>query len=173
MGTQHGGAIVDLGNVIIAHWLSNITPENFDTIDYNSIPEVPGVFDSLKRFNDQFGGNVTVVYKATDVATEKILEWLKHHRFFERTGISFDRVRRTSSGRDKTPFIEQSSHSHHGTTVMVDDRLEVLSYFVGNVPNLFLFRPQSQEVEQFRNTGALAHVHVVTTWKEIEEIINT
>ena len=172
MATQHGGAIVDLGNVIIAHWLSNITPENFDTIDYNSIPEVPGVFDSLRRFYDQFGGNVTVVYKATDIATEKILGWLRHHNFSERTGISFDRVHRTSSGRDKTPFIEQSSQTHHGTTVMVDDRLEVLSYFVGKVPNLFLFRPQSQEVEQFRNTGALSHVHVVTTWQEIENILN-
>jgi hypothetical protein len=41
MTKQHGGAIVDLGNVIIAHWLSNITPENFHVIDYNSIRKSP------------------------------------------------------------------------------------------------------------------------------------
>jgi hypothetical protein len=173
MTKQKGGAIVDLGNVIIAHWLSNITPENFNTIDYNSIPEVPGVFDSLKRLNEKFGGNVTVVYKATDVATEKILAWLAHHRFTERTGIPFERVDRTRGGRDKTIHIDQSSETHYGTTVVVDDRLEVMSHFVGEVPHLFLFHPQQQEVEQWSGTGALAHVQVVESWQEIEDILNT
>jgi hypothetical protein len=173
MTKQKGGAIVDLGNVIIAHWLSNITPENFHTIDYNSIPEVPGVFDSLKRLNDKFGGNVTVVYKATDIATEKILAWLAHHQFMERTGIPLERVDRTKGGRDKTLHMGQSSETHYGTTVVVDDRLEVLSYFVGKVPYLFLFRPQQHEIEQFNSTGALSHVHVVQTWEEIENILNT
>ncbi len=173
MTKQHGGAIVDLGNVIIAHWLSNITPENFLTIDYNSIPEVPGVFDSLKWLNDRFGGNVTVVYKATDVATEKILAWLTHHQFTERTGIPLDRVCRTKGGRDKTIHMEQSSATHYGTTVVVDDRLEVLGYFVGKVLHLFLFHPQQQEVEQFDSTGTLSHVHVVESWQEIENTLNT
>jgi hypothetical protein len=173
MTKQKGGAIVDLGNVIIAHWLSNITPENFHTIDYNSIPEVPGVFDSLKRLNDRFGGNVTVVYKATDIATEKILAWLAHHQFTERTGIPLERVDRTKGGRDKTLHMDQSSETHYGTTVVVDDRLEVMSYFVGRVPYLFLFHPQQQEVEQFSNTGALSHVYVVESWQEIENILNT
>ena len=172
MTKQFGGAIVDLGNVIIAHWLSNISPESFHSIDYNSIPEVPGVFDSLKRLNGKFGGNITVVYKATDVATEKILAWLVHHQFTKRTDIPLERVKRTTDGRDKTLHLEQSSKTHYSTTVVVDDRLEVLSYFVGKVPNLFLFRPQAQEVEQFRYTGALSHVHVVEIWWEIESILN-
>lgn len=172
MTKQKGGTIVDLGNVIIAHWLSNTTPDSFQTIDYNSIPEVPGVFESLKWLNEKFDGNVTVVYKATDTAAEKILAWLAHHRFMERTGISLERVVRTKSGRDKTIHMNQSSSTHYGTTVVVDDRLEVMSYFVGKVSNLFLFRPQQQEVEQWSSTGALSHVHVVQSWKEIENILN-
>ena len=173
MTKQKGGAIVDLGNVIIAHWLSNITPENFHTIDYNSIPEVPGVFDSLKRLSDRFGGNVTVVYKATDIATEKILAWLAHHQFTERTGIPLERVDRTKGGRDKTLHMDQSSPTHYGTTVVVDDRLEVMSYFVGKVPNLFLFRPQQQEVALFSSSGVISYVHVGESWQEIENILNT
>jgi hypothetical protein len=172
MTKQHGGAIVDLGNVIIAHWLSNITPENFHVIDYNSIPEVPGVFDSLKWLNEKFGGNVTVVYKATDVATEKIHAWLAHHQFTGRTSIPLERVNRTSGGRDKTIHMDQSTETHYGTTVVVDDRLEVMSYFVGMVPNLFLFRPQQKEIEQFSSIGALSHVHVVKSWQEIKDILN-
>ena len=56
MQRKHDGLIVDLGNVIIAYWLSDITPENFHTIDYNAIPEVPGALESLKRLNERFGG---------------------------------------------------------------------------------------------------------------------
>ncbi len=166
--TKHkGGAIVDLGNVIIAHWMSNTTPENFVTIDYNSIPEVPGAFDGLKQLNDLFAGNVTVVYKATDIATEKILGWLAHHQFVERTGIPLERVRRTEGGRDKTLSLEQSSPTNQGTTLVIDDRLEVMTYFAGKVSHLFLFRSQPQEVQQFSGSGALAHVTVVQTWEEI------
>jgi hypothetical protein len=172
MAKQKGGVIVDVGNVIIAHWLSNTTPDSFRTLDYTTIPEVPGVFDSLKRFNDTFGGNVTAVYKATDIADEKIVAWLAHHRFTVRTGIPFERVFRTKGGRDKTVHMDQSSTTHCGTTVVVDDRLEVMSYFVGKVPNLFLFRPQQQEVEQWSGTGAISHVHVVQSWQEIENILN-
>ena len=52
MTQSSGGALVDFGNVIIAHWLTNITPENFDTIDYDSIPEVPDAFESLRLMNE-------------------------------------------------------------------------------------------------------------------------
>jgi hypothetical protein len=120
MTKQHGGAIVDLGNVIVAHWLSNITPKNFLTIDYNSIPEAPGVCESLRRMNDMFGGNVTVVYKSTGIADQKIRTWLANHHFSERTGILPERIVRTKTGRDKTPHIEQSTSSHYGTTVVHD-----------------------------------------------------
>jgi len=172
MTKQKGGAIVDLGNVIVAHWLSNITPENFLTIDYNSIPEAPGVCESLKRINELFGGNVTVVYNSTGIADEKIRVWLEAHKFTERTGIPPERIRRTTHGRDKTPFMEQSTSTHYSTTVVVDDRLEVVSKFVCKVPNLFLFRPQTHEMEEFKHTGALSHVHIVKTWQEIENALN-
>ncbi|KKS11806.1 MAG: hypothetical protein UU67_C0063G0007 [Candidatus Daviesbacteria bacterium GW2011_GWB1_41_5] len=171
MHRQNGGLIVDLGNVIIAYWLSNITPENFHTTDYNVIPEVPGVFESLGHFNKHFNDNVTVVYKATEVAKGKVFGWLVSHKFSERTGIPLDRVAHSVSGRDKTSHIGQSSETHYGTTIVVDDRLEVLSYFVGKVQNLFLFRPQLQEIERFRHTGALAHVRIVQTWQEIEDTL--
>ncbi len=164
---SHGGAIVDLGNVIIAHWLTNISPENFHTIDYNSIPEVPGAFESLRALSLKFTGNITVVYNATNIAEQKIANWLEAHDFFNRTNISRKRVIRSRSGRDKTPYLQQENGVHQGTTIVIDDRLEVLSHFVGKAPNLFLFHPQPQEIEVFRETGALNHVKVVHSWSDI------
>src|SRR3989338_1374635 len=162
MSTE-GGLATDLGNVIIAYWLSDITPENFHLIDYNSIPEVPGAFESLKRLNRAFNGNVAVIYKATGVAHTKIHQWLYYHRFSERTGISMNHVIHSKGGRNKALHLNELNQNYQSITTMVDDRLEVLSYFVGKVPNLFLFRPQSNEVEQFRNTGALPYVKIVQT----------
>ena len=171
MSQKNGGLVVDLGNVIIAYWLSNITPENFYTINYNAIPEVPGAFESLKRFNEYFDGNVTVVYKSSGVAMRKVFGWLISHDFSQRTGIPLSRVIHSAGGRDKTAYMGQFSNTHCGTTIVIDDRLEVLSYFVGKVQNLFLFKPQCQEVEQFMHTGASAHVKIVETWQEIEKAL--
>ena len=183
MTKQHGGAIVDLGNVIVAHWLSNISPENFLTYDYNSIPEAPGVCEILKRLNDRLGGNVTVVYNSTGIADEKIRAWLEAHKFVERTGIPLERIRRTiNKSRDKTPFMNQTSETHYGTTVVIDDRLEVMSHFVGKVPHLLLFRFQLLEIadlwkdkklDAVLSTGVTEHVRQVKTWSEIEHILST
>ncbi|MBA3788885.1 hypothetical protein H0X32_00625 [Patescibacteria group bacterium] len=158
------GAIVDLGNVIIAHWLTNTSPENFHTINYNAIPEVPNAMESLRIICDKFSGNITVAYNATNVAEQKIQAWLMTHSFFERTGISPDRVIRSTTGRDKTQYINQETLTNRGTTIVVDDRLEVLNFFVEKVKNLFLFHPQQSEVEEFNHTETLSHVIVVHDW---------
>jgi len=173
MTKRKGGLIVDIGNVIIAYRRSGINSSNYHNYPFHTIPEEPGACEALGRLNTHFGGNVTVVWKATDDAVGKNIKWLTDHHFTERTGIPTGRIRRIGESRfEKTNHISQCSETHEGTTVVVDDRLEVLAHFVGRVPHLFLFRPHAQEVEQFRHTGALVHVHVVETWQEIEVILN-
>lgn len=164
---KHGGLICDLGNVIVAYWLSAISRATFSTIDYNRIPEVPGAFDGLRLFSQLYDKNITVCYNATDIAQEKISGWLAYHDFSNRTGIPIDHVVHSSGGRNKTSCIDQSSATCYGTTVVIDDRLETLKHFIGRVATLFLFRPQADEVERFGSKGELAHVCVVQTWEEI------
>jgi hypothetical protein len=183
MTKLHGGAIVDIGNVIIAYWLSKLTSKNYHTYPFDTIPEEPGAFDGLHKLNEMFGGNVTIVWKATDDAVGKNMRWLELHRFCERTGIPMAHIERMI-GEDraaKTHYIHQSSQTHEGTTVVIDDRLEVLSHFVGKVPHLFLFRFQLRELVQLRQqgrldrvlkTGVMDHVHFVESWSEIMQILN-
>ena len=163
----YNALIADLGNVIIAHWLADITPENFDFIDYNAIPEVPSAFESLRKLNIALNENVVVVYKASNIAQKKIFSWLETHRFSERTGIPLSRVVHSLNGRDKTGHLGASARNDVGSTIVVDDRLEVLSHFVGKAAPLFLFRPNKDEIAAFRHTGALDHVQQVETWDEI------
>lgn len=168
MTKLHGGAIVDIGNVVIAYRLSDLTSENYDTYDFDSIPEEPGAFQALELMNIFFDGNVTIAWKATDDAVGKNMRWLRLKKFNERTGIPQTRIERIGLDRKgKTDFIGQSSETHEGTTVVIDDRLEVLCHFVGKVPHLFLFRPQLKEVHRYASTGALAHVKVVWSWDHI------
>lgn len=163
---NHGGVIVDLGNVLIDH--THTTPQLVENGDYSTIPEVEGAFEALSTLNVAFGGNVTVVYNATNFTRELIIDWFKKHNFVERTGIPLSRVCRTLAGRDKTPHISQMSNTHYGTTLVIDDRSEVLLRFVGKA-RLFLFNPHAEEVEYYRFTGVMHHVTVVRTWKEILE----
>jgi hypothetical protein len=82
------------------------------------------------------------------------------------------RINDDSNERDKTGYIDQSSSTHCGTTVVIDDRLQVLARFVEKkVRHLFLFRPQEAEVEKYRHTGALDHVVVVQAWAEIMAVL--
>lgn len=87
---------VDLGNVIIDHVGFGTTPEFFHSGDYNTIPPVFGVFEGLLKLNQgRFSGNIFVVYHASDVADHKITSWLQSHNFFDKTGISAEKVKRT------------------------------------------------------------------------------
>jgi len=58
-----------------------------------------------------------------------------------------------------------------GITHYVDDRLEALGYLIGKVPNLYLFHPNSEEVERFKRF--LPEVHRVESWKELTEQLAT
>ena len=152
---------VDLGNVIIDHVGFGTTSEFFRNGDYNVIPPVPEVFDVLRELHGKrFGDNMFVVYNATDIADQKIISWLEAHDFFNRTGIPKLQMKRTRNGRNKWSVCELYKITH-----FVDDRLEVLSHLVGKVDNLYLFRPQAHEVEQFQEF--LPHVTQVQTWREI------
>ena len=156
---------VDLGNVIIDHVVFGTTPEFFQFGDYSTIPPVSRVFGALRYLNrKRFHGDIFVVYTASDVAEKKILYWLESHSFFERTGISPDRVRRTQNGRNKSSVCESYRATH-----FIDDRLEVLSHLVGKVKNLYLFRPQQKEIEPYQDF--LIQVRLVTSWDEIVQVL--
>lgn len=170
MAKRHGGVIVDQGNVIIAYRLSKLTDQNYHDYPFDTIPEEPGAFEALMKLNKAFDGNVTVVWKATADAVGKNMRWLRKKKFSTRTKIPRERIKRMQGldRKEKTRYVGQSSRTFKGTTIVIDDRLEVLSHFVGmNIPNLFLFRPQLKEVHKYAHTGALAHVKVVWSWQEI------
>lgn len=158
---------VDLGNVIIDHLGFGTTTEYFAHGDYNAIPPVTGVLDALRQLNQRrFGGMIFVAYNANDVAEQKIVSWLKFHNFFNRTGISPNRINRSSQGRDKSAICKLYQATH-----FIDDRLEVLSHLIGKVKNLYLLRPQGDEVN--RHKSYLKKVNQMESWEALLRVLLT
>lgn len=132
---------IDIGRVLI----SPDAPEGCaDTsfiggtlADALATPPYPGMFDVVPGLVQLFEGRVWLVSKAGPKVQEKTRHWLRHHRFFERTGIPPDNLRFC---------LERSEKAGHcaglGITHFVDDRPDVLGYLDGVVPHRFLFGPQ-------------------------------
>jgi hypothetical protein len=155
---------LDFGNVIINHVEFGTTDEYVDNGDYTKIPPVPGMIEAIATLGQgRFKGNMFVLYNASNVADSKILAWLEFHDFYARTGILPEHVRRSNRGRDKLEMCRNFKAEY-----FVDDRLEVLGHLVYKVTNLYLFRPQAEEMSKYRETRP--HVQQVNSAEELLRI---
>ncbi len=152
---------VDIGNVIIDHRL--ISKEEAKLLEerYSTIPATDGVFDCLKKLNDErFHGNIFLISKCTPWAKEKVSAWFKDNDFYNKTGVKPENVFFCQERSEKEKICKENNITH-----FVDDRLEVLSYMIDKVPNLFLFKPNEKEVEEFKQF--LPKVIMVESWGEV------
>lgn len=132
---------IDIGRVLIA---PDAPDGRADTsfiggtlADALATPPYPGMFEVVPHLVQQFEGRVWLVSKAGPWVQEKTRHWLRHHRFFERTGIPSDNLRFC---------LERSQKAGHcaalGITHFIDDRGDVLEHLGGVVQHRFLFGPQ-------------------------------
>jgi hypothetical protein len=124
---------IDVGGVIIDR-----TNDAEDTSlfgdDYLDASPVPGAFEGIRRLVDgPFAGAVFVISKAGPKIAGRTVEWLTHHRVFDRTGLRAKNVYFTRTREDKAPVC-----SRLGLTHFVDDHLDVLSHLT-NVEHRYLF----------------------------------
>lgn len=148
---------IDIGNVIIEN---RGTTEEYRQAHYLSIPPVSGAFSALKKLGDIHPGNVYLISKCKKEVEIPILKWLHAYDFFTTTGISPDHVFFVRERKDKLDICRKL-----GVTNFIDDRLEILSHMVGIVPYLFLFKPNKQEILEFKDF--LPQVTVINEWEEV------
>ncbi|MFL6665378.1 MAG: hypothetical protein ACJ8G7_24685 [Rhizobacter sp.] len=117
-------------------------------------PPYQGMFDAVPDLVRMFEGQVWLVSKAGPRVQEKTRHWLRHHSFFERTGIAPSNLRFCLERAQKAEHCRDLAITH-----FVDDRLDVLGHLEGVVPNRFLFGPQKKPF-------ALAGVVHVPAWAD-------
>lgn len=141
---------VDIGGVIIDQ-ANDGTEKALSGPNYLNAEPVAGAFDAIREIGERrFGRGVVVVSKCGEEREQRIREWLKHHDFYRRTGVSPERVHFCRTRQEKAPIRARLQVTH-----FVDDRLEVLGYLAKvGVSDLFWFRPDEEGERQY---GAVLH----------------
>lgn len=155
---------VDVGGVIVA-----LTGRDEDTSFFGTrpleTPVVEGVFQALAALSIQpFDGRVHLVSKAGPKVAANTRDWLSHHDFFNRTGVSPANVHFVRERRDKAAVCQRLEVTH-----FVDDRLDVLAY-LETVGHRYLFRGGTGP--QDPPPGGLPEwVTPVETWAELVTLL--
>lgn len=108
---------------------------------------------------ERFEGRVWLVSKAGPRVQEKTRHWLRHHRFFERTGIAPENLRFCLERPQKAEHCKEL-----GITHFIDDRPDVLDHLEGVVRHRFLFGPQ-------RKPHVSAGVVTVPSWRAVGGVL--
>lgn len=154
LGVDVGGVITDCKSRTNGAWLAN--PET-----YLATPYMPGIVPVLTRLvKEKFGSRSYLISKCQVATQVRTMEVLRSRRFFEETGIPESHANFCEKRDQKAPIAQFLRLTH-----FIDDRLEVLSYMVGIVPNLFLFKPDDDEVAKFQQF--LPHVRRVESADEL------
>jgi hypothetical protein len=127
---------IDIGRVIINGGSGPGDTSFFsgDTTAMLRTPAVPGAFEAIARLVPLFG-EAWLVSKCGPRVQERSLEWLRHHRFFERTGIPAGNVRFCLRRPDKAIHCAEL-----GITHFVDDKADVIAAITPVVPYRYLFK---------------------------------
>ena len=147
---------IDVGRVLISPGDETKPDTSFiggSLEDALNTPPYEGMFDVVPALVRRFDGRVWIVSKCAPRIQARTMQWLDHHRFFERTGIDSRNVRFCLRRPEKALHCREI-----GITHFIDDRTDVLQAMTGVVPNLYLFGPQ--------RAAAACGVHL-TTWKEV------
>jgi hypothetical protein len=155
---------VDFGNVIIGHRTVDRNDTALYEERYSTIPENEGAFEALKKLHDHFEGRIYIISKCTEWAETRIKKWLEDNQLYSRTGIDQKDVYFVRERHEKDAICRKL-----GITHFIDDRLEVLSHMIGSTPNLYLFMPDTDEVNEFK--VFLPKVTVVDGWGAVVEKI--
>ncbi|MFG1818401.1 hypothetical protein ACGFIF_31875 [Kribbella sp. NPDC049174] len=127
---------IDIGRVIIdgSSGTGDTSFFSGDTTAMLRTPAVPGAFEAIARLVPRFGA-AWLISKCGPRVQQRSLEWLRHHRFFELTGIAEGNVRFCLQRPQKAIHCADL-----GITHFVDDKPDVIAAIDGVVPYRYLFR---------------------------------
>jgi len=110
-------------------------------------PAARGAAEALGRLTEAFDGQVWLVSKCGPRIQARSRRWLRHQRFFDRTGIAESHLRFCRKRHEKRGHAEAL-----GLSFFVDDRADVLRHLLGLVPHLYLFGHQKPGQTALRGT---------------------
>lgn len=156
---------LDVGGVILDFVPYRDTELSFFSNNYLNTPVVTDSIESIARLHQaQFADRVFLVSKTPDGKRDRVLAWLRHQNFFNRTGIPEENLHVCLERHEKEKIVREL-----GITHFVDDRAEVLEHMIGTVSHLYLFQELAKEPNEWKRVRA--QVTFVSNWKELLPIL--
>jgi len=142
---------IDLGWTVKGHKPSNErdlpAPDSFRVIS-----------ELIKR-----GDIVYIISKVNSEQKARCETWLKHHDFFNKTGVKPENLYFCFERKDKTLFVRALN-----IKIMIDDRPEVMAHLDYDVIKL-LINPDEPDMVQHKDH--LFNTKIVKDWLEIERVM--
>lgn len=152
---------IDIGRVIID---GSSHPEGGDTAFFQGdtatmlrTPAMSRAFEVIPRLVELFDNQVWLVSKCGPRVQSRTELWLRHHRFYERTGIAPEAVRFCRNRPDKAIHCRQL-----GLTHFIDDHPEVHAAIREAVEYRYLFGPSRKVPAGTTHTP---------TWPDVEQAV--
>jgi hypothetical protein len=131
---------IDVGRVLISPGDESAPDTSFiggSLEDALRTPPYDGMFEVVPQLAKKFVAQVWIISKCGPRVQERTRQWLRHHQFFERTGIDPANLRFCLQRPQKALHCAEL-----GITHFIDDRLDVLDAMRDVVPERMLFGPQ-------------------------------
>ena len=150
---------IDIGNVITEGGNEMFGAQFLNT------RQMPSAFEAVKELVANVFGpeKVFLVSKCGVKMQEKTREWLRHHKFYELTGVREDHVHFCLERHQKATICQKLR-----ITIFIDDRLEILGHLTKVDPPktaLYLFKPNEREVRKYAKFRP--YVVRVESWEEL------
>ncbi|MGB0907038.1 MAG: hypothetical protein ACPGVT_06060 [Maricaulaceae bacterium] len=159
---KSGPAIgVDIGGVIIKPARAS-GDTSFFSSGYLDTPSVEGAIEGVAHLNKTvFPGQVFLVSKAKSGTAQKTREWLHHQNFYERTGLTEDKLFFCEKREGKVPIAKRL-----GLTTFIDDRVDVLGH-LSHIQARYLFA----ESDEWLPDTVPAELTPVIGWQEFLSLL--
>lgn len=155
---------IDIGRVIIGPVIGGRADTSFlgSRLEQAVLtPPAPGALAGVADLVARTGGNAWLVSKCGPGVQAKTRAWLDHHRFWAVTGMNPKHLRFCLKRPDKAVHAREL-----GLTVMIDDRVDVLTHLRGIVQHCLLFGEQTSHAPGW--TTPVLDWADVQAWAELE-----
>lgn len=149
---------IDVGGVIV-NKAGDFGDTSFFSDRYLETPPTEQVFEVLERVVPMFD-DVLIISKCGRNIQRKTMEWMDHHDFYGKTGISRSKFNFCLKRPEKVGIAQ-----FWGVTHYVDDRIDIIKSMKDVVPHLFLFAPD------IKATVSQGGFHMVPSWSKLERLL--
>lgn len=153
---------IDIGRVIVGDDPLDHT-RSLLSKNYLEAPEVTSAISAIGELcMSPNWEQIHLISRCSELVQGRTEQWLKHHRFFELTGLPPENVHFCRTSEDKAVLARRFYLSH-----FVDDQIKNLEVLPAITTNRILFNPTKQPTQKQQE-----NVRIAKDWNDAVKLLN-